>query len=221
MNLIKMAKMYMENPVKLNNLLKKHKETENFTNESVLLITKELNKMEEEFFEKNQDSFFYTAKIKDFNLDFDGNLEGFEYYYDTAVYDIKEKQTYSAMGFSFTELANMSILNDSLLVYDEDIVYLELIFELSWFGYTEAESNNNQNKFFKELDESIEECKDSNNIKTLNMEDLREELGLPEPKDESFYRENLLKYSNEVNEYNKLEFDKLNIKIAYNEGGEL
>lgn len=221
MNLIKMAKTYMENPIKLNNLLKKHKETENFTNESVLLITTELNKMQEEFFDKNQDVFFYAAKIKDFNLDFDGNLEGFEYYYDTAIYNVKEKQTYSSMGFIFAELANMPIWENSLLVYDEDIVYLELIFELSWFGYTEEEADNNQNKFFKELDESVEECKDSNNIETLNMEDLRDKLGLPAPKDKNFYRENLLKYSNEINKYNKLEFDKLNIVTICNKGGKI
>lgn len=211
MNLIKMAKRYIKNPTLLNNLLNKHKETEGFTNESVLLITKELDKMQEEFFDKNQDVFFYTAKIKDFNLDSDGNLEGFEYYYDTAVYDIKEKQTYSSMGFSFAELANMPIWNNSLLAYDEDMVYLELIFELSWFGCAEKEADNNQNKFFQKLDESIEEYKDSKNTETLNMESLRDELGLPAPKDENFYRKNLLKYSNEMSKYNKLEFDKLNI----------
>lgn len=119
-------------------------------------------------------------------------------------------ETYSFMFVSWEEILGCKML---FIPEDEKINYdtaAYLIHEMTWFGYDKETIEKNEKEEKKKLDESIEELKNPENLKTFSMDEMYEEFGIEKPsKEEDELREKLTteivikSYNKKIDIYNK------------------
>mgnify|MGYP007102556749 CR=1 FL=1 len=162
--------------------------------------------------------FLYISFIKDYDLEVINDEEiivSYESSYDAALYLPESKETYSCMTEPFEKLANKPIWPKSIERYGKARVFYEGVWELTWFGISKDDSNQNQDKFIKELDETSKELEE-NPGKAVSLDELWGLLGLEKPVRSDKYNRVMKEEMLKCADFNKYEFDKLDIVLDVN-----
>lgn len=199
----KLARVWKNTEGKIDELLafyKEHKEEYKCIEALMDNIDEVIDAMLENEIKMDRSQFLYVAKYKDFDIIDEKEIK-YNYDYDVAVYEPFTKADYSTLTFTFDELVNMYIWQESIEEYGLQRVFLECLSEITWFGWNSAMHKKNQDKFLYELEESADFDEDN----LIDADDFFNTIGYKQPGEE--YYELLKEGVKKCGEYNQ-EVDK-------------
>lgn len=154
----------------------------------------------------------YVVKLLDFDIEEENKEVKYSYYetWDSAIFKTNNQDDYprswSTMSYTYDQLMEMPIYERSIEEYGIYLVYLNCLYDLTWFGFTQEIHDKNRLEFEQELEE-IGTSQDSDNYMTLD--EFREELGFDKPSEK--YYEQLRECANYCLQENEKIFKKLSL----------
>lgn len=104
---------------------------------------------------------------------------------NSALNEDRYGASFSPMGIDIVELSNYYLSPYAIKTHEAKDIFLEIIFELTWFGFDEEQIGKNLEDFKESLDKGVKDVEENN---TISWEDFKKEIGLEEPDEEEAKR---------------------------------
>ena len=193
----KMAQAYKDSKEKKESLLdfyNAHKDEYKIIAKIMADFDKTLDNLTIDSLELDNHYQLYVAEYLDYDIDENNEIE-YKKDWDVAVFVESEQNRYSTLTFEFKELINMPIYELSLEKYGEHRVFMECLWEITWFGPDSEISKVNQDDFLRRLNEEVDDDD------FIDDDDLFDEIGFAEPSTE--YKKAMTEALNVCGEYNR------------------
>lgn len=217
MTLKELTILFKENQEEFNKLKKVYQDHVEEFHESIGAILSENNVFDKmldykKTIDNEPEDILYVVKLMDFDIEENNGEIRCSYYgaWDCAILKTNNQDGYpkswSTMTYTYDQLMEMPIYEKSIEEYGIYLVYLNCLYELTWFGCTQEVHDKNKFEFEQKLEE-IDTNQDSDNYTTID--EFMKELGFTKPSEK--YYEQLKECTNHCQQENEKIFKKLNL----------
>lgn len=110
-------------------------------------------------------------------MDYDDHDFFYHFYSHVTYEDQDEPYDYSSMDWK--KIIDVEIVEGSIQRYGLVNIIPPIIYELTWHGFDYATAESARKKFWKEMEEAIDEFNNQKECSYKTMEEVRKDLGIP------------------------------------------